>query len=198
MVNLWQVDLREDNLEDGLVFIDEWDGTATPFPTNFFQSALGPDCKIYIQPSSSAKTMHVIHHPNEKGTQCDFVQNGIELPDWNSGTFPNFPRFRVDEEEKCDSTISLVNGIEVYWRHDLSIYPNPALEYVTIDMPSDVVGTILISNIHGKMEIYKENVSKKEVVDVSGIPAGVYSVELLPYNNKDKVIYTSRLVITKR
>jgi len=66
MLKLWQVDLWEENLEDGLILIDEWDGTQAPFPTVFFQSALAPDCKIYLQPSSSAKTMHVIHYPDNK------------------------------------------------------------------------------------------------------------------------------------
>jgi hypothetical protein len=92
----------EDDLEDGLELIDTFNGVNDPFPTIFYLMALAPDCKIYMCSTSSTNTYHVINNPNGKGQDCDFVQQGIQLPFVSAtATMPNFPRFRVDEEEKC-------------------------------------------------------------------------------------------------
>jgi len=196
MLRLWQVDLWEENLEDGLVFIDEWDGTQSPFPTNFFQSALAPDCKIYLQPSSSAKTMHVIHYPDKKGEDCEFVQNGLQLQYWNSLSFPNFPRFRVDEAEKCDSSITLVNGNEVYWRKDLKAYPNPAINNLTIELPDGTNGEIFVLDMNGQIVLQIPKVTSNTTIEISHLPLGIYSAEFLPSNNQKKQIYTARISIS--
>ena len=94
--------------------------------------ALAPDCRIYMNSLNGSFSYHVINKPNEKGEACDFVQQGIKLPAASSvGTLPNFPRFRVDEEDKCDPTITSVFGDNIYWRRDLVTYPNPCLLYTS-------------------------------------------------------------------
>ncbi|HRG65695.1 MAG TPA: hypothetical protein PLV12_07820, partial [Saprospiraceae bacterium] len=98
---LHQVDTWENNLQDGVILIDILDGTMDPFRTIIFLMAQGPDCRIYITPKCGCYSIHVINKPDEKGTACDFVQNGIKFLYPNGGTLPNFPRYRVDEEEKC-------------------------------------------------------------------------------------------------
>ncbi len=196
--SVWQVEVAFDNLEDGKVFIAEYNGVRDPFSTQFFVSTLGPDCRIYIRPGSSSNSFHVIHKPNEKGVACDLVQQGIKLPEISStGSFPNFPRFRVDEEEKCDPTLLTVLGETVYWRRDLKVFPNPASEYVWVELPEAIRGDIFILDMEGQMILHKENSFGKVQVDISGITTGLYSIEFVPEDNKDTVVYTSRLVVVE-
>ena len=98
--DLFQVDTWEENIQDGVRHIDTYDGTRDPFQTRLFLMVQAPDCKIYMTPASGSYSLHVINKPDELGTDCDFVQNGINLPNSNGGGLPNFPRFRVDEDEK--------------------------------------------------------------------------------------------------
>jgi hypothetical protein len=194
--SLWQVEVAFDNLEDGKVFIAEYNGVRDPFSTSFFVSTLGPDCRIYIRPGSSSNSFHVIHKPNEKGVACDLVQQGIKLPEISStGSFPNFPRFRVDDDEKCDPSLLTVLGETVYWRRDLKVFPNPASEYVWVELPEAIRGDIFILGMEGQLTMNRESVFGKIEVDINGITAGVYSVEFVPEDNKDRVVYTSRLVV---
>lgn len=194
--SLWQVEVAYDNLEDGKEFIAAHNGVNDPFSTQFFLSTLGPDCRIYIRPGSSSYSFHVIHKPNEKGVACDLVQQGISLPEVSAvGSFPNFPRFRVDEEEKCDPSILTVLGETVYWRRDLKIYPNPASALITIEIPDESRGEIFILDMEGQMVHHKEKFNSGELLDISFLSAGVYSLEYVPENNKERVVYTERLVI---
>jgi len=193
--SLWQVEVAYDNLEDGKVFIAEHNGINDPFSTQFFVSTLGPDCRIYIRPGSGSYSFHVIHKPNEKGQACDLEQQGLVLPEVSStGSFPNFPRFRVDEEEKCDPTLLTVLGEDVYWRRDLKVYPNPASSFTTIEIPDNVQGEVFILNMEGKIVHHQKNISGMKMLDISFLAGGVYSVEFVPDENLERVVYTSRLV----
>jgi hypothetical protein len=96
---LHQVDTWASNPENGVRHIADYNGALDPFPTRLFLMAQGPDCRIYMTPKNGSYSLHVINKPDETGTACDFVQNAIKLPNSNSGTLPNFPRFRVDEAD---------------------------------------------------------------------------------------------------
>ncbi len=173
-----QVDTWEDDLDAGLEFIAEWDGFIDLDRTLFFALALGPDCKLYVRSGSSSSYMHTIHNPDKKGTACNFIQRDVILPNISSaGAFPNVPRFRVDEAEKCDSSITMVNGVNVFWRRDLEVYPSPASEYVTIDLPENKKGAVSISDMHGQVVWQQERLSGQQIVDVCELPAGIYTVD---------------------
>ena len=194
--SVWQLDTYEEEINDGLEFIAEYNGVGDPLSTAFYFSALGPDCRIYIRPGNGSNSFHVIHKPNEKGVACDLVQQGIKLPYISAtGSFPNFPRFRVDEEEKCDPSIVSIAGEAVWWRRDLSVFPNPASGYVTVKVPESKKGKLYILNMNGQIVCHQDGTSQEEKIEVSQLTAGTYSVEFVPEKNKERVIYTSRLVI---
>ncbi len=195
---LWQVDIEEENLEDSRVFIDAYNGINDPLNTSFWFSALGPDCRIYIRPGNGSRSFHVIHKPNEKGIDCDFVQQGIKLPRISAtGSFPNFPRFRVDEEEKCDPSITSIAGEAVWWRRDLSVYPSPASEYVTVELPEGKHGKLYILDMQGQMVYNQAEVLYDERIDISDLASGTYSVEFIPEQNKERVVYTKRITVVE-
>lgn len=195
--SLWQVDTYENDLIDGLELIDVWDGTQDPFATTFTLMALAPNCKIYMASGSSTNTYHVINNPNEKGKACDFVQRGIKLPYTSSfGNMPNLPRFRVDDEEKCDPTITSVFGQDVFYRRDLSIYPNPVRDIVTVEVPDGQKGHLYLFHMQGQLiwEAKSQGFQTKYQFDLGHIPSGIYSMEFVPDDNKERLLWTSQLV----
>ena len=193
---LWQLDTWAEPLDTGLQIIEVKTEPSSVSP-NFLVAALGPDCRIYIRGKSSAFTMHVIHKPDELGTACDFQQNGIQLPYISSaGSFPNFPRFRVDEEEKCDPSIVSIVGETVWWRRDLSAYPSPATEHITVELPLEITkGRLYVMDMQGQL-IYDELVQglQQLQLNVSDWSEGTYSVEFLPEDTSARTLWTQRVV----
>ncbi len=197
-VELHQVDTWEENLEDGLEFIAEWDGFVDLVATTFFAMSLAPDCKIYVRPGSSSSYMHTIHHPDKKGQACNFIQHDVILPNISSnGALPNVPRFRVDETEKCDSSITMVNGVNVFWRRDLEVYPSPASEYVTIDLPENKKGAVSISDMQGQVVWQQKELAGRQVIEVCELDGGMYIVDFVPQNNEERVVYTQKISVVR-
>ncbi len=194
---LHQVDTHASSLQDGVSLVATYNGAKDPFPSIFSFMVLGPDCKIYITPASGSYSLHVINAPDSLGMACDFVTNAIKLPNSNSGALPNFPRLRVDDEKKCDPTISSVFGEEVHYARPLHIFPNPATDHFTFDIPPTVTnGHLAISSLDGKLvRHYDVNASApNHQIDISGLPAGIYIVDLWSKSPDDKVFYTDKLV----
>ena len=195
--SLWQVDVSEENLEDGLELIDVWNGVNDPFATTFVLMALAPDCKIYMCSGSGTLSYHVINEPNKKGKECDFVQQGIRLPFFSAtATMPNFPRFRVDDDKKCDPGITSVFGDLVFYRRDLNVFPNPFADQITVELPENKSGQIVVFDMQGRAiwrdpDIYHRG---RVVLDLSHLDSGMYSIEFLPKLNEERLIYTSQVV----
>ena len=194
---LHQVDIWEENIQDGVRLIDIYNGTVDPFPTPFFLMALAPDCRIYIAPTNGTASYHIINEPNELGTACDFVQNGVKLPYWSGpASFPNHPRWRVDEEEKCDSTLVSIFGELVYYRSDLDVYPNPSNGIFNIEIPKAEKGLIHVTSIFGEIlrTFEVSHGQYQESIDVSNLPASTYNIEYYPLDNKERKVYTRQVV----
>ena len=194
---LWQVDTWEEDLEDGKVLIDTWNGVQDPFPTNFYLMALAPDCRIYMRSTSGTFSIHVINNPNEKGIACDLVQQGVKLP-YPIASMPNFPRFRVDEDDKCDPTITSIFGDDVYYRRDMAVYPNPVRDILTVEIPEGKKGRLVVFDMMGRM-VYDDKCPDDKCrgliqVDLSQLAVGTYSVEFVPEDNSKRLIYTSQIV----
>jgi hypothetical protein len=197
--DLFQVDTWEEDMQDGVRLIDSYNGTLDPFTTRLFLMVQAPDCKIYMTPKNGSYSLHVINKPDELGTACDFVQNGIKLPNSNGGGLPNFPRFRVDEEEKCDSTISSVFGQAVYYRRGLKAYPNPSSGPLTIEIPENFsTGTLEIIDLRaGTVHRQKlDHPQEQYALDLGHLPAGVYHIEIYPEHNPERVFYGTQVVLS--
>lgn len=195
--SLHQVDTWEDDPQNGIRFIDRYNGTLDPFETMIFLMVQGPDCKIYISPKNGAYSLHVINRPDELGKECGFVQNAVKLPNTNSGTMPNFPRFRVDEEDKCDPAITSVLNEAVYYRRALEVFPTPSTGIFTVRLSEPVgKGTLVITNMQGQVIHQKiwEAAVTTERLDISGFPAGHYTIEVFPAENRERVFYGGKVV----
>jgi hypothetical protein len=188
-------------MEDGIRLIDVWNGTLDPFPTTFYIASLAPDCKIYICSTSGSRSYHIIHQPDELGTDCDFVQNGLKLPQSaGSANLPLHPRWRVDEEDKCDPTITSVFGITVWYRRDLQVYPSPTAGPLTVQVPDDVRGgQLVVIDLQGRVvvELSLDGASDRVAVDLSDYPAGHYHVEVYPEGSGERVYYGTQVVVVR-
>lgn len=152
--DLYQIDLWEEDIASTLTHIDHWDGFTDPtFASTFNLSQLAPDCKIYIVSSSTNNYLHIINRPNRKGKDCNFKQHTLKLPKRNyNNSIPNFPHFRIDEENICDSTITWIPEKFIVSRAKLKIYPNPSNSSITIRIDSDIAksSTLRIFNTLGR------------------------------------------------
>lgn len=193
---LHQIDMWEPDLQDGIRLIDTYNGTVDPFPTNFFLMAQGPDCRIYMCSTSGSRSYHVINKPDELGQACDFVQNGVQLP-FPSGvaSFPNFPRFRVDEEEKCDPTITSMLGEQVYYRRNMEVYPNPTYGPIHAKIPSAKPGTLAVTDMEGRM-VWVRRITGEALkeIDLSHLAAGTYEIGFYPEDMRERIFYSTRLL----
>ena len=198
-LELYQVDTWEEDIqENGVRLIDVWDGLQDPLSTTFFLMALAPDCRIYMCSTSGVNSYHVINHPDELGVDCDFVQHGIQLPETSFfGSMPNFPRFRVDEEEKCDPTIVSVFGDAVYYRRDLEVYPSPSSGRYTIEIPEGLISaTLVVTDIYAQVlrQIDISGDTYRQSIDIQDLPNGIYNIEIYPINNKERIFYSKQVV----
>ncbi len=185
--DLYQIDLWADDIQASLVHIDHIDGFQDPYFYSLFgQAQLAPDCKIYIVSSATNNYLHVINKPNEKGKACDFRQHSVYLPNRNyNNSLPNFPHFRIDEDQVCDSTITWIPDEYIVKEPNvLSVYPNPASDKATISVYTEGYeqGIIRIFDMDGRlvrsMDIDSE---ATKLVDVKSLVPGVYAVEYVSY-----------------
>ncbi len=182
--SLWQVDLFADSIAQSVVLVDVWNGVQDPFNTDFILMQRGPDCKIYMCSTSGVKSYHVINQPDLKGPDCDFVQQGIKLPYWtSSGNMPNFPNFRIDEEDVCDPTIPFISSLSFEIEKDLKVFPNPAQELITIQFPNVVSGSLEVRNISGSLT-NKRDISSISTMDldISALEVGMYLIQVSGLN----------------
>ena len=81
----------------------------------------------------------------------------------------------------------MTTGVENLNTEDLSIYPNPANETITIE-PKQNTGefTLAIYYMNGQ-ELIKQKTKDSQIqIDISGLPSGVYFVKLI--NDKNVLV----------
>lgn len=66
---------------------------------------------------------------------------------------------------------------------ELSVYPNPVMENITVQDQADAVGQVLVFNLLGK-KVKTFEASKGENYFVGDLPKGVYLVQLLGKNKQ--------------
>lgn len=194
---LHQIDTWESDPNKKIVLIDTYNGTKDPFSTLLFLMVQGPDCKIYMCPKSGSFSIHVINHPDEKGKACDFVQNGIKIPNSHGRSLPNFPRFRVDEAQKCNPGITSVFGHQVYYRRPLEVFPNPARNIIHFkDFSLPVATDLYLYDMNGSALIQSRLPADQlpDALDISRLPAGRYNLEIYPVGSTERVFYGTQFI----
>jgi len=186
---VYQFDLQATDIESSKIKVAEWDGTYNPYATIFYLSALAPDGKIYISSTSSTLNLHVIEKPNCPGLACQLVQRGVELPAYNFATIPNFPNYRMANEE-CDSTNSTIET--ELSGYPIAFYPNPTKGELWVNFPD--IGTqgadLTILNLLGKLVVQEKLVQPLNRIDISGLIPGnyIYYIDQLGSVSSGKIV----------
>ena len=134
---------------------------------------------------------------------------GLNLSSFPTWAMPVF----VDMDEDGDRDLFICSFPHVYYYENLSIttgtaspaalplaiYPNPAADFVTIQLPDAVspgaAATVRLVDVAGRL-IRQERITARTQTDLplKGLPAGCYSLSLL---TADATVYQSRLLIKR-
>jgi hypothetical protein len=127
---LYQFDLKAKPVVSSGNLIATYIDFNDPFPTPFLWIFLAPDDKIYIVTTSGSRTLHVIHKPDEAGTDCAFQQPGVRLPCYNARSLPTFAYYRLGplDGSPCD-TLGLNNEPKAWYRYEQDTLDALAVEF---------------------------------------------------------------------
>jgi hypothetical protein len=67
---------------------------------------------------------------------------------------------------------------------DLSIYPNPVTEFISVQDKNDVVGFLVVYNLVGK-KVKEFEFAKGEQYSVAELPKGMYLVQILDRSRRN-------------
>lgn len=197
-VTLFQLDLLADDIPGSIEVIAHRDSFPDPnFFSTFGQAQLAPDCKIYIVSGATNNYLHVINKPDEKGKACDFHQHSVYLPQRNyNNCIPNFPHFRMDEDQICDPTITSMFGDAVWYRKDLEVYPNTSSGVFNVRLPDVGSGKLVVIDMSGQIVKDKEvsNIINEERIDLFGFPEGSYFIEFWPDRSDERIFYGGKVM----
>ena len=184
---IFQYDLWAADIPGSVETVAEYDGfQELGFAGNFFYPQRAPDCRIYINSSSSLRYLHYIDKPEVKGIGCDVMQHALELYEWHSGSIPYYPNYRLDTGcPVCDSTIALPDPVATYSvpvsRGYIKVYPNPVKDMLVIYPMAGTLqseGQIEVIDLNGRKlhTSIRDAAGSKIEVNVSHWPRGMYVV----------------------
>jgi len=183
-----QYDVWSSDIEGSEVVVAEYDGfigNSLGQGTTFGQMQLAPDCRIYLNTSSSQEYMHVIMHPDRKGVGCDVKQHSIDIFFPNARSMPYFPNYRLGTDEPlCDSTkVIVLNGTlpplgTTDLEGEIKTYPNPASDFINIvlyDRGNYEMNFLDLTGVIAYTYETKEDIS---TVDIRSLKSGIYILRI--------------------
>jgi hypothetical protein len=69
-------------------------------------------------------------------------------------------------------------AVDPYQASTLSVYPNPASDYIRIDLDEAMVGTVNMYNVTGSRVLHRQIDSKNMEIDLSSLNAGMYLISI--------------------
>ena len=200
-LQVYQYDMWASDIPGSVEVVAEWDGfQELGFIGNFFYPQRAPDCRIYINSTSSLKYYHYINHPEVKGKGCDVRQHALELVEWHAGSIPFFPNYRLDYTcPVCDSTLELpiqVSSEDVpVSKGYMRVGPNPCREELRVML---TVGSampeaeVFVYDVNGRLHQQVPVFGVDQVVlDTGSLQSGVYILQL---RQRGKIIQSEKFI----
>ena len=203
---IYQYDMQAPDILGSEVVVAAFDGywgdwgNGFTVPQRFYSLMLGPDRKIYCCVSNyNSKYLHVINNPEAAGLACDVQQHSIQLPVFNEFSIPNNPYYGLGRwvGSPCD-TLDIVSAKEPPGAEQVFIYPNPAQDFVRIQLQNGDLQHchIRILDVSGQLvrEIKMERAGPEYDIDLSTFSNGVYFIEI---RQKDTFFKPSKIVVMR-
>lgn len=169
---LYQIDLLDGN---EIFFLGEmWEPGPTGWPVGIGDIYAGPDCRLYIAPSTTSKGIHLVHNPDKKGVDCNFELMAIISPTRLLLSFPNMPR--LDAITPCDSSIEwgFVSGVQNFnTEEECKVFPNPFSKELTIQTSFSDDLVVKVYNAFGQHQLTKEFFVNQKI-SFSELQPGIY------------------------
>jgi hypothetical protein len=204
-INLYQFDMRADDVLSSQVHIGEYDGFGylnnadISLPTTFYQMRLAPDGKIYMSTSNGSHYLHVLHQPDSIGLACNFQQRAMNLPTFHSFSISNFPHFRLYDLPGSPCDTLGINGPQPpedtlppppVCGTFLSLWPNPVSSVASVELPDCQGGLLSIFDSAGRL-ISEQRIAPGEgahPIVVSEYVPGIYFVRFWPDKEGEVVV----------
>jgi hypothetical protein len=85
-------------------------------------------------------------------------------------------------------------GLETELNSMVSMYPNPAVDMISISLSKPIDGAVFIYDMAGKTMLVQNIVSTNQSIDISSLPAGSYLIKIAEKNTGK---YTIKTIIKK-
>ncbi len=135
---------------------------------------------------------------NNAGTQYPYEITNVLSITGNSANDLNYYYFFYNWEIKGDSCISErvpatvfvdpCNNIELY-SNDFNIYPNPASDFITIELSKITRSSLIVYSLDGRQIINLDFSSDKMTLDVSMLTSGTYLLQIINDNGISQKIF---------
>jgi hypothetical protein len=199
-----QYDLWEADVAASVDTVAVWDGFCSPCPsanTTFGECQLGMDGKIYVVPNNSVYHINYIESPDEKGSGCNFVQHGFQVPNLFVLATPVHPNYRLGAlpGSPCDTlTVSANEATKPL--EDMHLYPNPAQDRAVLELPAEWTrGGAAQYRLYNALGALAHSGTAAEgaetvFVPLAGLPDGLYVCQVL---RDGRVLGASKLSVVR-
>lgn len=182
-IRLYQVEIAT---EEVILIAERESRDETGWPIAMGTMQTGPDCRIYVSPSSTTNYIHVIHSPNEKGLACDFEYRAVRTPTRLAFQIPNMP-MTLDPDDCKDLpwilTPPVSNESLTLYLLPVTVSPNPAVGELSVSWPTTAENgsyTWRLYTIEGRlMREFPVLNGENFRLDRRGVRADMYIWELL-------------------
>ncbi len=115
----------------------------------------------------------------------------VYLKDDQDVVILSYPNGKIGPSVDVSFATISATGINDINKIEISVYPNPVLDVLTIE--NAINSNVKIFNLLGTLVLSKNNIDKKQTIDVSNLKNGTYFVEISSKNS----IKTTKIIITK-
>jgi hypothetical protein len=151
----WENSMKQNNSYDGSGFL-----------TNNLS-------QIWDNPTNSWKNNSQINYSNNvNGTVQQYIAQSWDKP---LNSWKNSQR----------ATYTYNNSTGIYETNEIAFhfYPNPINDFLNLYLENNSESNIKITDLHGRTLLSKMIIGKSTIIDIKGIPSGVYFLRLQQGNN---------------
>ncbi|MCR9055301.1 T9SS type A sorting domain-containing protein [Phaeodactylibacter xiamenensis] len=148
---------------------------------SFIHAYRAPHGTLFIAPHASEPYLHTIPANDDHPDTAMVALEGLPLPYRMQRTIPHYPNTALGDwqDAPCDTLLTSTKETAPGPQHDLlKLYPNPAHQYITLDIALEGEKTVTLVNGVGQV-IQEQTVRTDHLrLPLAGFPPGLYFMVL--------------------